>query len=1058
MQKPRRAPLWRVLASVLTGALIASGAALGVAVPAQAADAPTVSVTQAPRAGGDVTVTGSGFSATEPGIYLGIRQDGATADAYTVWIGPSNTEGTIPGLGATAPLNPDGSFSVTAPVAAFAEGVSYSVVTRKAHGVQDPSQVTTTPIAYEAAPAAATTTVLSVTPADSATEGDSVTLTATVSPAADGAVEFFDGSASLGSAAVDAGVATTSTTTLAVGAHSLTAVFSPADAAAYVGSTSAAVDYSIDAKPVEPVFEPAIDVFLADGVTPYTGQPVYTDDVLVVKGSGFDPESNVGGRGVPIPNTLPQGAYVVLGSFLESWKPSTGATGSARAVVSQKWALAASVLDQVPSAYQGAIRGQWAELSADGSFSTTLTAQNFENALSEGAWGVYTYGAGGVTNADQELSVEINYLGAKPAEPTPSITVTPDTDLDPAVTNVLTVDGTGFTGAAAANGAYVLVGETSVWDGSGPLPSAGWIAQAWVQPGQITDGAFTTTLTVPAGTLDPAKSYQVATSAAHGLSQTDRSLDTFAPVTVAEQTVPSVEFPLGTSVQQGQTLTVTGSGFTPGDVVTAVAYSEPVTIGTATASAEGIVSFSWDVPATFAAGTHTIELSVDGTVVASGSFTVTAAPVASTPTITVSPSADLDPAVTNVLTVDGTGFTGAAAVNGAYVLFGETSVWDGSGPLPSAGWIAQAWVQPGQITDGAFTTTLTVPAGTLDPAKSYQVATSAAHGLSQTDRSLDTFAPVTVAQPTAPYVAFPLGSSVQQGQTLNVTGGGFAPGAVVTAVANSTPVTIGTATASAAGIVGFSWTVPAAFETGAHTLELSVDGAVVASAPFTVTAATVVPAEETPAAASCVAQAVSGASIQWGVKESFRNYINGPIANGSISGGWGSGSGAYSTETDRGRVSYGGSIHYTGHSGLLDLTLSNPRIQVNSATSASLILNVQSKGYNGSPDVNASGVVFATLSLPAASESSSSISWSNASATLTAAGAEAFAGFYTAGTALDPVSFSFPLGAEVPCDSTTDGNLAATGGTASLDGVWLGAGLLALGALLVVVRRRRLTV
>ncbi|GAA2569243.1 HtaA domain-containing protein [Microbacterium binotii] len=427
------------------------------------------------------------------------------------------------------------------------------------------------------------------------------------------------------------------------------------------------------------------------------------------------------------------------------------------------------------------------------------------------------------------------------------------------------------------------------------------------------------------------------------------------------------------------------------------------------------------------------------------------------PAVTVTPNTPLDPSVENVLTVSGTDFVGAGAANGAYVLFGESSVWSGEAPLPSAGWIAQAWVPSSAIVDGAFSVQLTVAAGVLDPSKSYQVATSAAHGLSITDRSLDTFTPVAVAvaEPVAPFVGFPVGASAQQGGVLTITGGGFQPGDAVTAVAHSEPVTIGTVPASGSGTVTFSWNVPADFPVGAHTVELSVNGAVVASAPFSVTAAAVVPAVEQVAAPVCVARAVSGASIDWGVKASFRSYITGSVANGSIEGGWGSGSGAFNTEADRGRVSFGGSVHYTGHSGALDMTLSNPRIQINSANSASLILNVQSKGFNGSPDTNASGIVFATLSLPQAQESANRVTFSGASATLTSAGAQAFAGFYEAGTALDSVTFSLPLGAEVPCDAATDNALASTGNAAPTGALWLGVGVIAFGGMLLVAVRRR---
>jgi len=65
-------------------------------------------------------------------------------------------------------------------------------------------------------------------------------------------------------------------------------------------------------------------------------------------------------------------------------------------------------------------------------------------------------------------------------------------------------------------------------------------------------------------------------------------------------------------------------------------------------------------------------------------------------------------------------------------------------------------------------------------------------------------------------------------------------------------------------------------------------------------------------------------------------------------------------------------------------------------------------------------------------------------------------GFYQAGAALDAVSFEFPLGAEVPCDSTTNGSLATTGGPAPMDAVWAAAFLLLLGSGALVWRRRRM--
>ncbi|MCD0442943.1 HtaA domain-containing protein [Glycomyces sp. A-F 0318] len=158
-------------------------------------------------------------------------------------------------------------------------------------------------------------------------------------------------------------------------------------------------------------------------------------------------------------------------------------------------------------------------------------------------------------------------------------------------------------------------------------------------------------------------------------------------------------------------------------------------------------------------------------------------------------------------------------------------------------------------------------------------------------------------------------------------------------------------------------------------------------------------------------------SITWGVKESFRNYITGPIAGGEITLGGGAvedGDGAYvfggaAGVTDLGAQTYAaattGSVHFYGHHGQLDLLLENLEFTADHATfSGEIIADVTSLGtltedvvvaefdYSGvpSPWTNTDG--FARLD--------------DVPATLTAAGAEAFAGFYQAGSALDPVSIA----------------------------------------------------
>jgi hypothetical protein len=133
-----------------------------------------------------------------------------------------------------------------------------------------------------------TTTALAVTPTGPVTEGDSVTLTATVVPStAGGTVSFSDGTTVKGSGTVAAGKATLTTTTLPVGDRSLTATFVPTSSAAFSGSTSAAVTVSVKAKPT-------ITGCTVNGVPVASGSTLKPGDTVTISGSGFQPSESVG--------------------------------------------------------------------------------------------------------------------------------------------------------------------------------------------------------------------------------------------------------------------------------------------------------------------------------------------------------------------------------------------------------------------------------------------------------------------------------------------------------------------------------------------------------------------------------------------------------------------------------------------------------------------------------------------------------------------------------------------------------------------------------------------
>ena len=90
-----------------------------------------------------------------------------------------------------------------------------------------------------------TTTTLSVSPSSTAAQGATVTLTATVSPSAAGTVTFKDGLTTIGSGTISGSTTSMTTSSLSVGAHSLTATFTPTDTNAFSGSSSSATSYTI---------------------------------------------------------------------------------------------------------------------------------------------------------------------------------------------------------------------------------------------------------------------------------------------------------------------------------------------------------------------------------------------------------------------------------------------------------------------------------------------------------------------------------------------------------------------------------------------------------------------------------------------------------------------------------------------------------------------------------------------------------------------------------------------------------------------------------------------
>lgn len=220
---------------------------------------------------------------------------------------------------------------------------------------------------------------------------------------------------------------------------------------------------------------------------------------------------------------------------------------------------------------------------------------------------------------------------------------------------------------------------------------------------------------------------------------------------------------------------------------------------------------------------------------------------------------------------------------------------------------------------------------------------------------------------------------------------------------------------------------------------------------------------------------IKSANLGWGVRDSFRNYVRGGIANGSweLNGtsyssdafNWSNGTGTF--KGGKGSISFSGSVRFTGHHGILDTTIANPRLEIN-GNSGTLYATMTSNDPSGKA-TNYGEVALLKVDLSGLQSSSDAVSVNGAATTLTAEGAKAFAGFYDAGKDMAPLSFSAAInGAKTTtktvtetvyegegCDPVTGKPLASTGASGVEGTLVAGFIAVAAGAGTVVYTRRR---
>ena len=767
------------------------------------------------------------------------------------------------------------------------------------------------------------------------------------------------------------------------------------------------------------------------------------------------------------------GVYITFGKNRTGWQPSSSQTSTSanRTTIAQKWAVAAANFGSgALTANAGAIA-----LNADGSFSTTLsvTVTAAQNLLS-GAYGVYTFGGGGVRYAPFETFTPVT------VEQYPTVSVSPSTSNIASGTTV-TVTGTGFAprsnGSTNAitpplsgsfGGVYVVFGKfRSGWQPSSSQSSTSAnrtvVQSRWgvlqanfatvggsnagafvIDP---TTGAWSTTLTLTPSQVSEAASGDYGVYTYGGGSSRFVPFETYTPVSFAVSTPTPTATPTPTVAP---VVTPTTSGYLNWGIdadwrsyVTGSIAQGAVSVTNGATSSGGVYSFGQS------GGDYNFS-SQTGTADYAGSVRFTGHAGALDLTF-ANPSVSVDSASTGTLWVTVNGSRVAfATVNlsaanrseqgGAQVYASAPVTLTSAGATAFNGFYAAGrTLSPVTFVVGANGSALAGTSGTVARAAVKKTFTPAATPPARTGITLDAAAR----------------NAFSTGGTGSITVDGFQPNETgIAIVVYSTPTILATdLTADANGVVTWTGSLPAGFS-GNHTL--TVQGSISKGIELTVAAS----------ANSCQ---VSDATLQWGFKQSFLAYLDSTIANGSwtVNGvtetdsifEWVDGTGSVDPELGTGLVAFEGSIQFTAHDGVLNTTVSNPQVELLGDGTGFLLLDVSGTTQDGAA-INASAVRFATLDLSGIT--SSEANWTGASvpAALTAEGAAAF-GTYPEGEALDTVAFTIPISAD--CAGVIAVDEAAQSGTetapdAGTGWIWIALAVVLLagaGLAIWLVRRAR---
>ena len=306
---------------------------------------------------------------------------------------------------------------------------------------------------------------------DPSTYGDSVTFTATttaLSGTPTGDVTFFDGATSIGTGTLASGVATLSTSSLSVGIHSITAVYS--GDTNFNASTSAALSQTVNKANVTIALGSSLDpstygdsVMFTATTTGAFGAPSGT---VTFKDGGvaFATSALSGGIATVATSTLSVGAHSITATYNgdDIFNASTSATLSQTVNKANVTITLGSSLN--PSTYGDAVTFTATTTSGAGTPTgtvtfkdgiTTLATSTITGGVATFATSALTVGVHSITaiyNGDANFNASTSAaLSQTVNNPVPVITLlSPDTIEEGSATTSLTISGTSFAPDATA--------------------------------------------------------------------------------------------------------------------------------------------------------------------------------------------------------------------------------------------------------------------------------------------------------------------------------------------------------------------------------------------------------------------------------------------------------------------------------------------------------------------------------------------------------------------------------------------------------------------------------